>query len=213
VQICIQQAIKVYENLGATVIDIELPNSELSIPCYYVLAPAEASSNLSRFDGVRYGFRAREYGDLMEMYLRSRSEGFGDEVKRRIMVGTYALSSGYYDAYYIKAQKLRRLIANDFDQAFRQCDVIMGPTTPSTAFKIGAKTDDPVAMYLNDIYTTGINLAGLPAISIAAGYDNSGLPVGLQIIAPYLQEGLLLNTAHQFQLHTDYHQKIPEGFE
>jgi len=208
----VQQALDVYKSQGAELVDISLPNSSLSVPCYYVLAPAEASSNLSRFDGVRYGHRASDYRDLVEMYEKTRAEGFGDEVKRRIMIGTYALSAGYYDAYYLKAQQLRRMIAEDFNQAFEKCDVIMGPTTPSTAFAKGDKSDDPVAMYLNDIYTISVNLAGLPGMSIPAGIDGNGLPIGLQLIGKYFDEAKLLNVAHQFQLQTDWHTRAPEGF-
>lgn len=209
----VEAAIDEYRKMGAEVVDIDLPNSNLAVPCYYVLAPAEASSNLSRFDGVRYGYRAEEYKNLADMYTRTRTQGFGEEVKRRIMIGTYALSSGYYDAYYLQAQKLRRLISNDFDQAFEQCDVIMGPTAPSTAFMQGEKIDDPVSMYLNDIYTISVNLAGIPAISIPAGFDKQGLPVGLQIIGQYFDEARLLNVAHRYQQVTDWHQWIPSGFE
>ncbi len=209
----IEAAIAEFRKLGAEVVDVNLPNSQLAIPCYYVLAPAEASSNLSRYDGARYGFRARDYTDLLDMYCKTRAEGFGIEVKRRIMIGAYALSAGYYDAYYLKAQQLRRLIAEDFRQAFESCDVIMGPATPTTAFKIGEKTDDPVAMYLNDIYTVPINLAGLPGMSIPAGFDPQGLPVGLQIVGRYFDEARLLNVAHCFQQATDWHQRMPKGFE
>jgi aspartyl-tRNA(Asn)/glutamyl-tRNA(Gln) amidotransferase subunit A len=209
----IDAAIAEYRKLGAQVVEVSLPNSNLAIPCYYVLAPAEASSNLSRFDGVRYGYRAKEYGDLIDMYSRTRAEGFGAEVKRRIMIGTYALSAGYYDAYYLKAQKLRRLIAQDFENAFKSCDVIMGPTSPTTAFKIGAKTDDPVAMYLSDIYTISVNLAGLPGMSLPAGFDPNGLPVGLQMIGKYFDEARMLNIAHQYQQATDWHARVPKGFE
>jgi aspartyl-tRNA(Asn)/glutamyl-tRNA(Gln) amidotransferase subunit A len=208
----IDTSIKTLEKMGATIVDINLPSSELAVPCYYVLAPAEASSNLSRFDGVRFGHRAKEYDDLGDMYQKSRSEGFGDEVKRRIMIGTYALSSGYYDAYYSKAQKLRRLISNDFDLAFKQCDIILSPTTPSVAFDKNAKTDDPIAMYLNDIYTIPANLAGLPAISLPAGLNPQGMPIGLHLVAPYLEEGRMLNIAHQFQLNTDFHRAFPENY-
>ncbi len=208
----VDAAIDEYKKLGAKIIEISLPNSKLAVPCYYVLAPAEASSNLSRYDGVRYGYRAPEYDDLDDMYKKTRAQGFGAEVKRRIMIGTYALSSGYYDAYYMKAQKLRRLIADDFDQAFRQCDVIMGPTAPSTAFNAGEKTDDPVQMYLNDIYTISVNLAGLPGMSVPAGFGDDGRPVGLHIIGQYLNESKLLNVAHQFQQTTDWHTKTPEGY-
>ena len=205
----VDEAVAEYRKLGATVVDISLPNMELSVPVYYVLAPAEASSNLSRFDGVRYGHRAAEYTDLMDMYKRSRAEGFGAEVKRRILIGTYVLSHGYYDAYYIRAQKLRRLIARDFVEAFRQCDVIMGPTSPTTAFRLGEKSADPVQMYLSDIYTIAVNLAGLPGMSIPCGFDGGGLPVGLQIIGNYFDEARMLNAAHQYQLATDWHTKAP----
>lgn len=211
VQRAVEAAVAEYKKLGATVVDISLPNMELSVPVYYVLAPAEASSNLSRFDGVRYGHRAAEYTDLMDMYKRSRAEGFGAEVKRRILIGTYVLSHGYYDAYYIRAQKLRRLIAGDFVEAFKQCDVIMGPTSPTTAFKIGEKSADPVQMYLSDIYTIAVNLAGLPGMSIPCGFDSGGLPVGLQIIGNYFDEARMLNVAHQYQLATDWHQRAPKG--
>ena len=209
----IEAAIAEYKKLGAQVVDVSLPNSQLAIPCYYVLAPAEASSNLSRFDGVRYGYRARDYTDLLDMYCKTRAEGFGAEVKRRIMIGTYALSAGYYDAYYLKAQKLRRLIAEDFRRAFERCDVIMGPTSPTTAFRIGEKSDDPVAMYLSDIYTISVNLAGLPGMSIPAGFDSKGLPVGLQLIGKYFDEARLLNVAHRYQQATDWHKRVPKGFE
>ena len=211
VQKTIEAAIAEYRKLGATVVDISLPNMGLSVPVYYVLAPAEASSNLSRFDGVRYGHRAAEYTDLLDMYKRSRGEGFGAEVKRRILIGTYVLSHGYYDAYYIRAQKLRRLIAQDFAAAFKQCDVILGPTSPTTAFKLGEKSSDPVQMYLSDIYTIAVNLAGLPGMSIPCGFDGSGLPVGLQIIGNYFDEARMLNVAHQYQLATDWHQRAPQG--
>ncbi|MCW5574634.1 MAG: Asp-tRNA(Asn)/Glu-tRNA(Gln) amidotransferase subunit GatA [Burkholderiales bacterium] len=207
----VEAAVAEYRKLGATVVDISLPNMGLSVPVYYVLAPAEASSNLSRFDGVRYGHRAAEYTDLLDMYKRTRAEGFGAEVKRRILIGTYVLSHGYYDAYYIRAQKLRRLIAQDFAAAFGQCDVIMGPTSPTTAFKLGEKSADPVQMYLSDIYTIAVNLAGLPGMSIPCGFDGGGLPVGLQIIGNYFDEARMLNVAHQYQLATDWHQKAPGG--
>lgn len=207
----VEAALDEYKKLGAEIVDISLPNSSLAIPCYYVLAPAEASSNLSRYDGVRYGFRAAEYSDLVEMYERTRAEGFGAEVKRRIMIGTYALSAGYYDAYYLKAQQLRRLIAEDFHRAFEQCDVIIGPTSPSTAFALGDKTEDPVAMYLNDIYTISVNLAGLPGMSIPAGFDASGRPIGLQLIGQYFDEARLLQAAHQYQQVTDWHAQLPTG--
>ena len=205
----VEAAIAEYKMLGATIVDIELPNSKLSVPVYYVLAPAEASSNLSRFDGVRYGYRAPEYSDLADMYEQSRAQGFGAEVKRRIMIGTYVLSHGYYDAYYIKAQKIRRLIAQDFTEAFKQCDVIMGPTSPSTAFKLGEKGDDPVQMYLSDIYTIAVNLAGLPGMSIPCGFGENTMPVGLQIIGNYFDEARMLNVAHQYQLATDWHKRTP----
>ena len=211
VQKTIEAAIAEYRKLGATLVDISLPNMGLSVPVYYVLAPAEASSNLSRFDGVRYGHRAAEYTDLLDMYKRSRGEGFGAEVKRRILIGTYVLSHGYYDAYYIRAQKLRRLIAQDFAVAFKQCDVILGPTSPTTAFKLGEKSSDPVQMYLSDIYTIAVNLAGLPGMSIPCGFDGGGLPVGLQIIGNYFDEARMLNVAHQYQLATDWHQRAPQG--
>lgn len=204
----IEDAIKQYEALGAVVKEVSLPNSHLALPSYYVIAPAEASSNLSRFDGVRYGLRAQEYTDLDDMYTKTRTQGFGEEVKRRIMIGAYALSSGYYDAYYSQAQKLRRLISNDFAAVFADCDVLMGPTTPTTAFAAGSRTDDPISMYLNDIYTIPANLAGLPAGSIQAGFTSQGLPAGLHLITPYLQEAKLLNIAHKFQQETDWHTKV-----
>ncbi|MFT4671607.1 MAG: aspartyl-tRNA(Asn)/glutamyl-tRNA(Gln) amidotransferase subunit A [Pseudohongiellaceae bacterium] len=203
----IREALREYEAAGAILKEIDLPNSHLSVPAYYVVAPAEASANLSRFDGVRYGHRCDNPLDLEDMYKRSRSEGFGDEVKRRILVGTYALSAGFYDAYYRKAQKIRRLIKNDFDEAFKEVDVIAGPTSPHTAFNLGAKTD-PVTMYLEDIYTIAVNLAGLPGISIPAGAVNN-LPVGLHIVGPDFGEARVLNAAHQFQLLTDWHQAKP----
>jgi len=211
VQRVVESAVAEYEKLGAKVVDISLPNMALSVPVYYVLAPAEASSNLSRFDGVRYGHRAAGYSDLSDMYMRTRAEGFGAEVKRRILIGTYVLSHGYYDAYYIRAQKLRRLIAGDFTKAFQQCDVIMGPTSPTTAFQLGEKSADPVQMYLSDIYTIAVNLAGLPGMSIPCGFDSGGLPVGLQIIGNYFSEAHMLNVAHQYQLDTDWHRRAPEG--
>jgi len=210
----IENAIAEYKKLGAEIVEISLPNTGLSIPVYYVLAPAEASSNLSRYDGVRYGHRAAEYTDLMDMYCKSRAEGFGAEVKRRILIGTYVLSAGYYDAYYLKAQQIRRLIAQDFEEAFKHCDVIMGPAAPSTAFKAGEKVDDPVAMYLQDIYTISTNLAGLPGMSLPAGFstgeDGKALPVGLQIIGNYFDEARMLNVAHQYQQVTDWHTRMPE---
>jgi aspartyl-tRNA(Asn)/glutamyl-tRNA(Gln) amidotransferase subunit A len=204
----IKSAISVYESLGATVKEISLPNSPLSVPAYYVIAPAECSTNLARFDGVRYGYRCENPGDLEDLYTRTRAEGFGEEVKRRILVGTYALSAGYYDAYYRKAQKIRRLIKNDFVAAFDQVDVIMGPTSPSPAFKLGEKTADPIQMYLEDIYTIATNLAGLPGLSVPVGLvDNK--PVGLQLIGNYFEEARLLNIAHQFQQETDWHTLQP----
>ncbi|CAE6717281.1 Asp-tRNA(Asn)/Glu-tRNA(Gln) amidotransferase subunit GatA [Candidatus Nitrotoga fabula] len=209
----IESAIAEYKKLGARIVDIHLPNSSLSVPVYYVLAPAEASSNLSRFDGVRYGYRASGYANLAEMYEKSRAQGFGAEVKRRIMIGTYVLSHGYYDAYYLQAQKIRRLIAQDFVEAFKQCDVIMGPTTPTTAFNLGEKNDDPVQMYLSDIYTIAVNLAGLPGMSIPAGFSNNGLPIGLQIIGNYFEEARMLNVAHQYQQVADWHTRSPQHIE
>jgi len=206
----LREALKEYENLGATITEIDLPNNHLSVSAYYVVAPAEASANLSRYDGVRYGYRCKDPADLEDMYKRTRSEGFGEEVKRRIMVGTYALSAGFYDAYYRKAQKIRRLIKNDFIDAFDKVDVIIGPTSPHTAFEIGAKTD-PVTMYLEDIYTIAVNLAGLPGISIPAGMAD-GLPVGMHIVGSDFAEAKVLNVAHQFQLQTDWHQHKPTAF-
>lgn len=204
----VQDGLKELEKLGAEFVDIELPNSALSVPAYYVIAPAEASSNLSRFDGVRYGYRCENPSDLQDLYTRTRSEGFGDEVKRRILIGTYALSAGYYDAYYRKAQQVRRLIQQDFVKAFEKVDVIAGPTSPSPAFKFGAKVADPVAMYLEDIYTIAVNLAGLPALSMPAGsIDN--MPVGLQLVGNYFAEAKILNVAHQFQTATDWHLQTP----
>jgi aspartyl-tRNA(Asn)/glutamyl-tRNA(Gln) amidotransferase subunit A len=206
----VAQALSEFERQGAIITDISLPHAPLSIPAYYVVAPAECSSNLSRYDGVRFGYRAEDPSDLLDMYKRSRSEGFGAEVKRRIMVGTYVLSAGYYDAYYLKAQKLRRRISEDFQKAFEHVDVIMGPTTPGVAFKLGEKTDDPVTMYLCDVYTTGVNLAGLPAASIPVGFSD-GLPVGLHLIGNYFQEGRLLNAAHGYQQTSDWHLQMPKG--
>jgi aspartyl-tRNA(Asn)/glutamyl-tRNA(Gln) amidotransferase subunit A len=204
----IRAALAEFEKLGATLKEVSLDNSHLSVSAYYVIAPAEASANLSRYDGVRYGYRCDKPKDLEDLYKRSRAEGFGAEVKRRIMVGTYALSAGFYDAYYVKAQKVRRLIKDDFTRAFQDVDVIMGPTSPHTAFKLGAKTTDPVAMYLEDIYTIAVNLAGLPGMSIPAGLVG-GLPIGLQIVGRDFDEARLLNIAHQFQRVTDWHQKTP----
>ena len=207
----LREALREYERQGAHLVDVSLPNSAHAVPCYYVLAPAEASSNLARYDGVRYGFRAPEYQDIEDMYKKTRSQGFGPEVKRRIMVGTYALSAGYYDAYYVKALRLRRLIADDFARAFERCDILAGPVSPSTAFPLGAKNTDPVSMYLNDIFTIPINLAGLPALSLPAGFAG-GLPVGLQLVGRYLDEARLLNAAHRFQQATDWHTRVPAGF-
>jgi aspartyl-tRNA(Asn)/glutamyl-tRNA(Gln) amidotransferase subunit A len=207
---CVREAIAWFESQGARTLPVELPNTALAVPVYYVIAPAEASSNLSRFDGVRYGHRAKDYGDLADMYCRTRAEGFGAEVKRRILIGTYVLSHGYYDAYYLKAQKVRRLIARDFSEAFKQCDVIMGPTSPTTAFALGAKTDDPVQMYLNDIFTIPAPLAGLPGLSIPCGFDAKGLPVGLQVMGNYFAEAKMLGMAHQYQRATDWHRRVPK---
>ena len=209
VRAAVDAALAEYRKLGATTVEVSLPNAQLAIPAYYVIAPAEASSNLSRFDGVRYGHRAAEYGDLADMYEKSRAQGFGAEVKRRILVGTYVLSHGYYDAYYLKAQKLRRLIAEDFRAAFTQCDVIAGPTSPTTAWAIGEKSDDPVQMYLSDIYTIAVNLAGLPGLSHPTGFGADGLPVGLQLIGDYFAENRLLNAAHRYQQATDWHARRP----
>jgi aspartyl-tRNA(Asn)/glutamyl-tRNA(Gln) amidotransferase subunit A len=207
----VETAIKEYEKLGAVVEEISLPNTLLSIPAYYVIAPAECSSNLARYDGVRFGHRCKDPVDLEDLYKRSRTEAFGAEVKRRIMIGTYALSAGYYDAYYLKAQKIRGLIRQDFLDAFKKVDVIMGPTSPTTAFKLGEKTSDPITMYLSDIYTIAVNLAGLPAMSIPAGFVND-LPVGLQLIGNVFSEARLLNIAHHFQKVTDWHTRTPKGF-
>jgi aspartyl-tRNA(Asn)/glutamyl-tRNA(Gln) amidotransferase subunit A len=209
---CVRAALAVYEMLGAKLVEVSLPNLALSVPAYYVVAPAECSSNLARFDGVRFGHRAKDPKDLMDLYKRSRGEGFGAEVKRRIMTGTYVLSAGYYDAFYIKAQKVRRLIANEFAQAFAAVDVLMGPTTPTVAFAIGSKTSDPITMYLNDIYTIGANLAGLPAVSIPCGFVQN-LPVGLQIIGRHFAEERLLSAAHAYQRETDWHTRVPPGYE
>jgi len=207
----IDAAIAGYRELGATTVAVDLPNMKLSVAAYYVIAPAEASSNLARFDGVRYGYRAPEYRDLNEMYGRSRAQGFGAEVKRRILVGTYVLSHGYYDAYYLQAQRIRRLIAGDFAEAFRHCDVILGPTSPTTAFRLGEKASDPVQMYLSDIYTIAVNLAGLPGMSIPCGFAD-GLPVGLQLIGDYFTEARLLNVAHRYQHANPWHRQAPTGF-
>jgi aspartyl-tRNA(Asn)/glutamyl-tRNA(Gln) amidotransferase subunit A len=209
----VRAALAEFEALGATLVEVDLPLTELSIPVYYVIAPAEASSNLSRFDGVRYGHRAAHYTDLTDMYKKSRSEGFGDEATRRIMIGTYVLSHGYYDAYYLKAQKIRRLIAEDFQKAFTQCDIIAGPVSPTVAWKIGEKSADPVANYLADIYTLSSSLAGLPGMSVPAGFGAGSMPVGLQLIGNYFKEAQLLGAAHQFQMTTDWHMRRPSAFE
>jgi aspartyl-tRNA(Asn)/glutamyl-tRNA(Gln) amidotransferase subunit A len=208
----IHDAIAVYRSLGAETREVSLPNLPLSVPTYYVVAPAECSSNLSRFDGVRFGHRCAAPKDLMDLYERSRGEGFGAEVKRRIMTGTYVLSAGYFDAYYLKAQKVRRLITDDFRAAFEQVDLLIGPTTPTPAFDIGAKIDDPITMYLNDIYTIGANLAGLPGLSMPCGFVDD-LPMGLQLIGPHFAESRLLNAAHRFQLATDWHRRAPRGYQ
>ncbi len=216
VEAAIKAALQQYKTMGAELIDIELPNSSLSVPAYYVVAPAECSANLSRFDGVRYGYRCENPKDLNDLYTRSRGEAFGAEVQRRIMVGAYALSSGYYDAYYLKAQQLRHLISDDFKKAFEKVDVIVAPATPETAFNIGEKTDDPISMYLSDIYTIAVNLAGIPAMSIPVGFANTSsgesMPVGMQIIGNYFEEAKLLNVAHQYQQQTDWHKQMPEEF-
>jgi aspartyl-tRNA(Asn)/glutamyl-tRNA(Gln) amidotransferase subunit A len=208
----IQDTLKIYRSLGAETVEVSLPSLPLSVPTYYVVAPAECSSNLSRFDGVRFGYRCEKPVDLMDLYKRSRGEGFGAEVKRRIMTGTYVLSAGYFDAYYLKAQKVRRLITDDFRAAFQKVDLVIGPTTPTPAFDIGAKINDPVTMYLNDIYTIGANLAGLPGVSLPCGLID-GLPVGLQLVGPHFAEAKLLNAAHQFQQATDWHRRAPGGYE
>jgi aspartyl-tRNA(Asn)/glutamyl-tRNA(Gln) amidotransferase subunit A len=211
VRAAIDAALKEYEKLGAKLVEISLPRTELAIPVYYIIAPAEASSNLSRFDGVKFGHRADKYVDLLDMYKKTRAEGFGDEVKRRIMVGTYVLSHGYYDAYYLQAQKIRRMIADDFQNAFQQCDVIAGPVAPTVAWKLGDKSEDPVAAYLADIYTLPGSLAGLPGMSLPVGFGDANMPVGLQLIGKHLQEGKLLNLAHRYQQVTDFHLRTPEG--
>ena len=208
----INKAIEVFKEQGAKFIEIDMPNIDLSVPTYYVVSSAECSSNLSRFDGIRFGYRAKEYTDLAQLYCRTRGDGFGAEVKRRLMTGTYVLSAGYYDAYYLKAQKIRQLISRDFKSAFEEVDVILGPTTPTPAFALGEKIEDPITMYLNDIYTIGANLAGLPGMSVPCGFVDN-LPVGLQIIGPHFSEEVLLRCAHQYQLLTDWHTKIPEKFE
>jgi aspartyl-tRNA(Asn)/glutamyl-tRNA(Gln) amidotransferase subunit A len=209
----VEAAVAEFRKLGCETVEVSLPNMKLSVPVYYVLAPAEASSNLARFDGVRYGYRAPEYADVLDLYKKSRAQGFGQEVKRRILIGTYVLSHGYYDAYYIQAQRVRRLIARDFAEVFKRCDVIMGPTSPTTAFRVGEKMGDPVQMYLNDIYTIPANLAGLPGLSIPCGFDGKGLPVGLQMIGNYFGEARMLGIAHQFQQATDWHQRTPSGIQ
>jgi aspartyl-tRNA(Asn)/glutamyl-tRNA(Gln) amidotransferase subunit A len=211
VRAAVDGSLKEYEKLGATLVPITLPRTELSIPVYYIIAPAEASSNLSRFDGVKFGHRAEKYTDLLDMYKKSRAEGFGDEAKRRIMIGAYVLSHGYYDAYYLQAQKIRRMIADDFQQAFKQCDVIAGPVAPTVAWSLGDKADDPVASYLADIFTLPASLAGLPGMSVPAGFGEGGMPVGLQLIGNYFGEAKLLNAAHQLQQATDFHTRKPGG--
>jgi aspartyl-tRNA(Asn)/glutamyl-tRNA(Gln) amidotransferase subunit A len=211
VRSAIDAALKQLETLGAHLVPIALPRTELSIPVYYIIAPAEASSNLSRFDGVKFGHRAKDFTDLADMYEKTRSEGFGDEVKRRIMIGSYVLSHGYYDAYYLQAQKIRRMIADDFQAAFQQCDVIAGPVAPTVAWKLGDKSDDPLANYLADIFTLPASLAGLPGMSLPVGLGEANMPVGMQLMGNYLQEAQLLNVAHQFQLHTQHHLQTPGG--
>jgi aspartyl-tRNA(Asn)/glutamyl-tRNA(Gln) amidotransferase subunit A len=216
VRTAVDAALQQYESLGATLVPIDLPRTELSIPVYYIIAPAEASSNLSRFDGVKFGHRAAQYGDLADMYKKTRAQGFGDEVKRRIMIGTYVLSHGYYDAYYLQAQKIRRMIADDFQDAFKHCDVIAGPVAPTVAWKIGENSDDPVANYLADIFTLPASLAGLPGMSIPVGFSQAapdlGMPIGMQLIGNYFQEARLLNAAHRFQQATDFHSAKPAGY-
>ena len=207
----VRSALAEFEKLGATLMDVSLPRTELSIPVYYIIAPAEASSNLSRFDGVKFGHRAKDYSDLRTMYERSRAEGFGPEVKRRIMIGTYVLSHGYYDAYYLQAQKLRRMIADDFQACFKDCDLIAGPVAPTVAWKLGEQHDDPVKAYLADIFTLPASLAGLPGMSVPAGFGEGGMPVGLQLIGNYFEDGRLLHAAHAFQQATDFHSRAPAG--
>jgi aspartyl-tRNA(Asn)/glutamyl-tRNA(Gln) amidotransferase subunit A len=208
----VRAALAELEKLGATLVDVSLPHTELAIPVYYIIAPAEASSNLGRFDGVKFGHRAAQYGDLMDMYKKSRAEGFGPEVKRRIMIGTYVLSHGYYDAYYLQAQKLRRMIADDFQACFTACDVIAGPVAPTVAWKLGEQGDDPLQAYLADIFTLPASLAGLPGMSVPAGFGAHGMPVGLQLIGNYFDEGTLLHAAHALQQATDFHTRAPAGF-
>ena len=205
----VNAAAKVLNGLGADLVGVSLPKTKLSIPVYYVLAPAEASSNLSRFDGVRYGYRTSQYRDLQEMYKKSRTEGFGEEVKRRILIGTYVLSHGYYDAYYLQAQRIRRIIAADFQTAFNECDIILGPVTPDVAWRLGEKIKDPMQMYLADIYTLSANLAGLPAMSVPCGFSANNLPIGLQLIGNYFSEARLLQVAHQYQQSSDWHLRQP----
>jgi aspartyl-tRNA(Asn)/glutamyl-tRNA(Gln) amidotransferase subunit A len=212
VEAAIRVALKEYEKMGAKLVDVTLPNSALGIPVYYVVASAEASSNLSRYDGVRYGFRAEKYDDLLDMMRKTRSQGFGAEVKRRILIGTYVLSHGYYDAYFLQASRVRRVIANEFQSAFQQCDVIAGPVTTGVAFGFGEKTSDPVAMYLADLYTVPSSLAGIPATSIPCGFGRAGRPVGLQLMANHFQEARMLGVAHRFQQATDWHKRIPKGY-
>jgi aspartyl-tRNA(Asn)/glutamyl-tRNA(Gln) amidotransferase subunit A len=216
VRAAVNAALAEYEKLGAKLVPISLPRTELSIPVYYIIAPAEASSNLSRFDGVKFGHRAKQFGDLADMYQKTRSEGFGDEVQRRIMIGTYVLSHGYYDAYYLQAQKIRRMIADDFQNAFKDCDVIAGPVAPTVAWKLGEKSDDPVANYLADIFTLPASLAGLPGMSLPVGFSSTaqdaGMPIGMQLIGNYFKEAQLLNAAHRFQLATDFHAAKPAGY-
>ena len=212
VRAAVDGALKALQQLGARVVEISLPRTELAIPVYYIIAPAEASSNLARFDGVKFGHRARDYTDLEDMYKKTRAEGFGEEVQRRIMTGTYVLSHGYYDAYYLQAQKIRRLIADDFQRAFKECDVIAGPVAPTVAWQLGAHGADPLADYLADIFTLPASLAGLPGMSVPAGFGEGGMPVGLQLIGNYFQEGRLLNLAHRLQQATDFHLRAPEGF-
>jgi aspartyl-tRNA(Asn)/glutamyl-tRNA(Gln) amidotransferase subunit A len=211
VRAAVDGALKEVEKLGARLVPIRLPRTELAIPVYYIIAPAEASSNLSRFDGVKFGYRAPQYVDLLDMYKKTRAQGFGEEVKRRIMIGTYVLSHGYYDAYYLQAQKIRRMIADDFQQAFKDCDVIAGPVAPTVAWAIGAHGSDPLADYLPDIFTLPASLAGLPGMSLPAGFGEGGMPVGLQLIGNYFQEASLLQAAHRFQLATDFHLRQPAG--
>jgi aspartyl-tRNA(Asn)/glutamyl-tRNA(Gln) amidotransferase subunit A len=216
VRAAVNAALAEYEKLGAKLIPISLPRTELSSPVYYIIAPAEASSNLSRFDGVKFGHRAKQFGDLADMYQKTRSEGFGDEVQRRIMIGTYVLSHGYYDAYYLQAQKIRRMIADDFQNAFKDCDVIAGPVAPTVAWKLGEKSDDPLANYLADIFTLPASLAGLPGMSMPVGFSSTpqdqGMPIGMQLIGNYFKEALLLNAAHRFQQATDFHAAKPAGY-